>query len=221
MKIPVYFIPGLAASSEIFNNIKLPNESFETYFLEWFLPSTNESLQDYAKRMALQIQHKNPVLIGVSFGGIIAQEIAKHIETKKVIIISSIKSNSEMPKRMKIAKLIKLYRLLPTAFLSNIEKFTFLSFSKTIDKRLKLYKKYFKMRDKKYLDWALKNVILWQQNAASSSVIHIHGEKDEVFPAKNIKNCILVKNGTHIMIINQYKWLNKNLPCIIIENNEN
>ena len=114
MKIPVYFIPGLAASSQIFNNIKLPSESFETYFLEWFLPSINESLQDYAKRMALQIKHKNPVLIGVSFGGIVAQEIAKHIETKKVIIISSIKSNNEMPKRMKIAKFTKLYKVLPT-----------------------------------------------------------------------------------------------------------
>ena len=35
-KIPVYFMPGLAASPIIFENIKLPEEDFEMYFLEWF-----------------------------------------------------------------------------------------------------------------------------------------------------------------------------------------
>ena len=36
-KIPVYFMPGLAASSIIFENIKLPEDTFEMHFLEWFV----------------------------------------------------------------------------------------------------------------------------------------------------------------------------------------
>ena len=34
--------------------------------------SEEESIADYAKRMSEEIKHKNPVLLGVSFGGIIS-----------------------------------------------------------------------------------------------------------------------------------------------------
>ena len=65
----MYFMPGLAASPTIFENIRLPEDRFETIFLEWFLPEDDEPLADYAKRMAKHIKHENPVLVGVSFGG--------------------------------------------------------------------------------------------------------------------------------------------------------
>jgi thioesterase domain-containing protein len=38
----------------------------------------DESLDEYAKRIAEKIKLENPVLIGVSFGGILVQEMAKH-----------------------------------------------------------------------------------------------------------------------------------------------
>ena len=86
-------MPGLAAGPSIFENIKLPEEQFEMYFLEWFLPIENESIESYALRMTQKITHNNPVLIGVSFGGVLVQEMAKIIKTDKVIIISSVKTN--------------------------------------------------------------------------------------------------------------------------------
>ena len=59
-------------------------------------------------RMCEDIQHKNPVLIGVSFGGVLAQEMSRFIDLKKVIIISSVKNTNELrlavkgyPKNMK------------------------------------------------------------------------------------------------------------------------
>ena len=90
-KVPVYFMPGLAASSAIFENIKLPEDQFEMYFLEWFLPNEKESITNYASRMIKNIQHENPVLVGVSFGGVLVQEMAKQMKVRKVIIISSVK----------------------------------------------------------------------------------------------------------------------------------
>ncbi len=216
-KIPVYFMPGLAASSTIFENIKLPDDQFEMYFLEWFLPTENESISNYAFRMTKEIKHENPVLIGVSFGGILVQEMAKHIHTQKIIIISSVKSNAEFPIKFKIVKATKAYKLLPTQLLSNIELLVKYAFGNNIvAKRLKLYEKYLSIRDKKYLDWSIENVLLWKQDKFSEDIIHIHGDADEVFPIKYIKNCIVVKGGTHIMIINKYKWLNENLPKLIL-----
>lgn len=217
MKIPVYFMPGLAASSSIFENIKLPEDQFEIHLLEWFVPKNKETLQEYALRMTNEIKHQNPVLIGVSFGGILVQEMAEHIPTRKTIIISSVKSNQEFPKRMKIVKNTLAYKLFPTTLLSNVEALAKFSFGDYFNKRIKLYEKYLKMRDKKYLDWALENVILWSRSEPKAGIIHIHGEKDEIFPPQYIKNFISVAGGTHIMILNKYKWLNENLPKIILE----
>lgn len=220
-KIPVYFMPGLAASSTIFENIHLPEEEFEIVLLNWFLPNDKESLQEYAFRMTKNIHHDNPVLIGVSFGGILVQEMAKQIKVRKTIIVSSVKSNKEFPRRMKIAKSTMAYKLIPTQLLSNVEALAKYAFGDTITKRLALYEKYLQMRDKKYLDWAIENVILWNNDKVDEKVLHIHGDKDEVFPIKYIHNCIPVKGGTHIMIINKYKWLNENLPTLIKNEDNN
>ena len=219
-KIPVYMMPGLAASSSIFERIILPDDIFETVLLEWEIPLDKETLPDYAKRIANKIQHQNPVLIGVSFGGILVQEMAKCIETRKVIIISSVKTNLEFPRRMKVAKTTKAYKLIPTNLLANVESLTKFSFGFKIDQRLKLYEKFLRVRDKRYLDWAVQQVILWDRTVADENVVHIHGDEDDVFPIKNIKNCIVVKGGTHIMILAKYKWLNENLPKIILDSSQ-
>ena len=214
-KIPVYFMPGLAASAEIFERIVLPEDVFEMFPLEWEIPLDNESLAQYAKRMTQKITHPNPVLIGVSFGGILVQEMAKFITARKVIIISSVKTNLEFPLRMKVAKTTKAYKLIPTNLLANVESLSKFSFGEKIDRRLKLYEKFLRVRDKRYLDWAVEQVILWERTVADESVIHIHGDEDDVFPIKYIRNCIVVKGGTHVMILNKYKWFNENLPKII------
>ena len=104
-KIPVYFMPGLAASSLIFERIDLPKDQFECYLLDWFAPEIGETLQNYAKRMAKFVTHENAVLIGVSFGGILVQEMSEFVHPNKIIIISSVKSNAELPQRMKLANL--------------------------------------------------------------------------------------------------------------------
>ncbi|WP_281239044.1 alpha/beta fold hydrolase [Flavobacterium praedii] len=214
-KIPVYFMPGLAASVAIFERIKLSESEFEMFFLEWEIPREKETLLEYAKRLAEKIKHENPILIGVSFGGILVQEMSRFIKVQKVIIISSVKSNLEFPKRMIIAKNTKAYKLIPLRLVQNIESLAKFSFGEKVNKRLKLYEKFISIRDRYYLDWSIEKIIMWDRKEADQNVIHIHGDEDDVFPIKYIKNCIVVKGGTHIMILNKYKWLNENLPKII------
>ena len=216
-KIHVYFMPGMAASSLIFERIKLPEETFEMHLLDWFLPDKDESLIDYAKQMAQKVTHKNVVLVGVSFGGILVQEMAQFLDFKKIIIISSVKSNLELPTRMKIAKTTKAYKLLPTGMAQNLDVLAKFSFGSVIKQRLVLYEKYMSMRDKTYLDWSIEQIIMWDRKIVDQDVIHIHGDADEVFPIKNITNTINIKGGTHIMILSKYKWLNANLPEIILK----
>lgn len=216
-KIHVYLMPGMAASSSIFERIKLPEEVFEIHLLEWFMPEKKETLQNYAKRMAENIKHDEVVLIGVSFGGILVQEMAQFVNPKKVIIVSSVKSNKELPRRMKIAKTTKAYKILPTSLLENVESLVKYAFGDVIKSRLKLYETFLSMRDKRYLDWAIEQVVCWERTEIDPNVIHIHGDADEVFPSKNIKEFINIKGGTHIMILNRFRWFNSNLPEIILK----
>jgi alpha/beta superfamily hydrolase len=217
-KIHVYFMPGMAASSLIFEKIKLPEDIFEMHLLEWFLPEKGEKLIHYAQRMAQEVKHEDAVLIGVSFGGILVQEMKQFLKPKKVIIISSVKTNKELPRRMKIAKTTKAYKLLPTSLAQNVEALAKYAFgSEIVKQRLELYKVLMTRREKEYLDWAIEQIINWERVEIDPEVIHIHGDNDEVFPAKNIKEFINVKGGTHIMIIMRYRWLNANLPEIILK----
>jgi len=214
--IQVYFMPGMAASPSIFEYIKLPEDKYNMHYLEWVIPNSGESISDYAKRMTNKINHDNVVLIGVSFGGILVQEMSKHIKLRKLIIISSVKTKYELPRRMKLSRKIKAYKLVPTYLMSNVEVLAKYVFGKTIKKRLDLYIKYLSVKDKRYLDWAIERVVCWDQEKPIPNVIHIHGDRDRVFPFHHIKGCIAVKGGTHIMIINKYKWFNENLPQIIL-----
>jgi len=209
-------MPGMAANPSIFEHIKLPEDQFELHFLEWVIPNSDESISGYANRMTKNIRHSNIVLIGVSFGGILVQEMSIHIQCRKIIVVSSVKTKFELPKRMKVAKATMAYKLLPTRLLSNVENLAKYAFGETVTKRLDLYKKYLSVSDKKYLDWAIKEVVCWAREDVLPNIVHIHGENDAVFPIQNIKGCISVKGGTHIMIINKYKWFNENLPKLIL-----
>jgi pimeloyl-ACP methyl ester carboxylesterase len=214
--IPVYFMPGLAASPKIFERIQLPEDNFSMYFLEWLIPLEKEKLEEYALRLSKQIKHENPVLIGVSFGGVLVQEMSKLISVRKTIIISSVKTNLEFPKRMKLAKTTKVYKLFPTGLVHNIEAIAKFTYGDTVTQRFKLYEKYLSVRDKSYLDWSLESIILWNRTIVDEKVVHIHGDADDVFPLKYISNCLKVKGGTHVMILSKYKWFNENLPKIIL-----
>jgi hypothetical protein len=216
-KTHIYCMPGMAASPAIFEYIKLPKDTFELHLLEWSLPVEGISLNEYARHMCLKINHKNPVLLGVSLGGLLVQEMSKFIHIKKLIIVSSVKTCYELPKKMLFARYTKAYKLLPTGLVNNVELLNKYAFGETVTKRLVLYERYLSLRDKSYIDWSIDQLVNWEQKIPPKNVVHIHGEKDTVFPIINIKDCIPLKNGTHTMIIHRAKWFNENLPTIILD----
>lgn len=210
MKKHLYFIPGTAANSKIFERIELPEDKFEMHFLEWILPvAKDERIEDYAKRLSKNITHKNPVIIGVSFGGIMAQEIGKIIPTEKTILISSIKTKFEFSKRLQFIRFLKLYHLFPSKSIDRIEHILQFIYGAKAEKRIRIYKNYLSLRAPLYLNWAIKQALYWKQDVVMENLIHIHGEKDPIFPIRYIKDCISIKGGTHIMIVTKAKKISQ------------
>lgn len=217
LPIPVYFMPGMSANPLIFEKIKLPEDQFSMHFLEWEIPFTDEALATYSARIAKKIIHQTPVLLGVSFGGMVVQEISKIIPVRKTIVISSVKYNREFPKKFKFAQITRAHKLFPTGLVANMEILRSLAFGENFKRKLSSYEKYLTVRDKNYLDWALDAIVNWDQEQPLKDIVHIHGAEDMIFPVSNIKNYIEVKGGDHAMILSKAKWFNEHLPEIILE----
>lgn len=210
MKKQVYLLPGTAANSSIFERIKLPESRFELHFLEWMMPvNKNESLEAYAKRMCQKIMHKNPILLGVSFGGIVVQEMSKQMDCEKIVLISSIKNQGELPPFLKLVRRLKMHRLLSNKFGSSFEKWLDYFDGKKSKKNTERYKKYLTFRNPVYLKWALDQAVNWKQKEKQKNTLHIHGNKDLVFPIRFVKGCDVIKNGSHVMVLTKAREISK------------
>ncbi len=215
-KANIYFVPGLAANCKIYENIRLDTSRYECHYLEWKIPhSKNESMKSYAQRMCADIVHKNPILIGVSFGGILVQEMSKLIPTLKVIIISSVKSNVEYPKRLRLIATTKAFKLIPIQFIAKLDSYLFYILGKHQQKKIVAYKKYLSVRNPTYLYWAIQHVLFWEHTEELPNISHIHGTNDGIFPSKKIKNFKQIENGTHTMILTKSKKISLEIEKIL------
>ena len=209
----IYCISGMGADERIFNNLELPH--FNLQHIPWIVPKKVESLQEYAKRMSEPITEQSPIILGVSFGGIIAIEIAKQIKAKKIIIISSVKKKNELPVWMQIAGRWKLDSVFPVKPFRLINPILNKRLGVSNEEEKKLVNAYRKSTDPVYLNWAVHQVLSWKNETYPENLVHIHGDKDNIFPVKNIAANHVIKGGTHMMIYNRAKEIADYIEKII------
>ena len=77
----IYLISGLGADERAFQHLDL--RAYDVIYIAWIEALKKETLAHYAGRLLAQVSTKKPILIGLSFGGMIAIEMAKQIETEK------------------------------------------------------------------------------------------------------------------------------------------
>ena len=191
----------MGADERIFKNLEIP--SFKLKHIPWIVPKKDESLKAYANRMSEPITEPSPIILGVSFGGIISIEIAKQIQAKKIIIISSIKSKNELPAFIQIAAKWKLDSIFPLRPFPLINPILNRRLGVSSEAEKKLVNAYRKSTDPVYLNWAVRQVINWKNETYPKNLVHIHGDKDNIFPVKNIEADHVIKGGTHMMIYNR------------------
>jgi pimeloyl-ACP methyl ester carboxylesterase len=203
-KKKIYCIPGFGADDKIFNNLRIDNAAL--VFINWLKPLPREPYKDYVLRMAEKIQEDNPVIIGVSFGGMVALEIAKIRPVKQVILVSSIKNTDELPRKWKLIGKLRLNHIFPIKRIQANERFFAMA-----NKRLGAFTKeeqefannYRRIIDKDYMIWALNQILNWRNADFPANVVHIHGDADLIFPIKPLKPTHIIKGGTHMMIVNR------------------
>ena len=197
----IYCISGLGADERAFSKLKI--NGFTLKVIPWLMPEDGETIKHYAERMRADIPAENPILMGLSFGGMICTEIAKQIPVNKIIIISSIKSSRELPFWMKTVATLKLNKIVPlksTKFTQPIQN-RMLGVQSEEEKTLVASLR--RAVDLPYTNWAVNQAINWKNDWQHPRIYHIHGDKDNMFPIKNIKADYTIKNAGHFMIMNR------------------
>lgn len=211
-----YFISGLGADKKAFQRIKLPT-GYEPVYLDWIIPEKNESLTDYARRFSSLINDESFVLIGLSFGGMLACELARLRSPAKTIIISSIPTSDELPWYFKRAGRIGLHKYVPVKLLgaATVLKNMFGTISKE-DKAL-IYN-YAKYADSNLVRWSLHAILSWEQHERLPGVVHVHGSRDLMLPLRYTRPDYIVKDGGHLIVFNKAEEVNRILGEILAAN---
>jgi hypothetical protein len=203
----VYVFSGLGADESVFQ--KLDFSGFSTTFIQWVVPQKNESIEHYAGRIIDQITTPNPVLIGLSFGGLMAVEVAKQIAAEKIILIASAKTRQEIPFYYRMIGACKLHKLLSPVFLKRSNFITNWFFGTTSPFEEQLLKRILIDTDPVFLTWAIDKITRWSNRTQLKNSIHIHGTRDRILPFAFVKCDITIENGGHLMTLNKSNELSE------------
>jgi pimeloyl-ACP methyl ester carboxylesterase len=211
----VFLIAGLGADTRLYNNIDIPS-SYEVIPVDWIDPDKTDTLNSYAQKLIYQYNiTRGSIVIGTSLGGMLAMEISKLIPLNKTILISSIKTIDEAPGYFRLFKNVPLFKILPGKIFNSAGFMIKPMFGKMADGDAWLLNDMLRNTSPAFIKWAMGAVVKWDNKTIPPNVYHIHGDKDLVFPYKNVKNAELIKGGTHIMVYNRAKQVNKLLKNIL------
>jgi pimeloyl-ACP methyl ester carboxylesterase len=215
----IYCISGLGADERAFSKLQI--QGYQLHIIQWLEPLKNETIEQYATRMREPIAEENPILMGLSFGGMMCTEIAKQITVKKIILISSIKSLHELPLWMKAVAKLKLNKVVPlkrTSRFSESIQNLFLGISTPEEKAVVAVSR--RKDNKAYIQWSVNEVINWKNNWQHQATFHIHGDKDRMFPIKRVKATYIIKNAGHFMIMNRAEEVSSYINLIVSRDRE-
>ena len=197
----IYFLSGLGADERIFQYLDLGQ--FEKKYIKWITPEANESLSHYARRLTKQIEPSGKfILVGLSFGGIVAIEICRIIRPEKVILISSIKSYNELPYHTKLAGKLKLYKIYPFWITKYLNYLVIWFFSAKSWQQKALLRDFIRRSDTRFLRWAIIQVLNWKSEPPDLPIISIHGSSDHIFPVRDLEVDHVLPGG-HLVVMEE------------------
>lgn len=194
----IYLIPGLGADHRVFESLVLPG--FETQILRWEHPEKYEPIEAYTKRLLPQFKQPPTVIVGLSFGGVIAAELKAHFPEAKIILISSIASHKELPWWARLGGALRLNRLFSGAFLKHRNPIIRWVFGVNRGHDTKLFNDILRDSDPDFLFWAFDAILNWKGSGAHRAH-HIHGNKDRLLPVSFTSADVIVNKGGHFMIV--------------------
>lgn len=214
----VYFISGLGADKRAFKYLQL-NPKLNVIYIDWLPAQPKESLKKYSERMAQSINTTEPFcLLGLSFGGIVANEISQILAPEKIIFLSTAKTTSELPWYFKVGGTLNLHKLLPAKFMFKQRNAIHKFFGAKSEKEKEILNEILNDSDPDFLTWAIDKIAKWKNNHIPFNNLHLHGSDDVIFPSKNIQNATIIDGGTHLMVLKKFRTISDAINQYLLNN---
>lgn len=207
----LYCVSGLGADERLFAKLKL--ENYDIKFINWVIPQKDDTISSYSEKLIPQIDIDNPfALLGVSLGGVIAVELSTKVQPEKVFVISSVKSSKEFPFYFKLSRWFRVKYIITSKLLKSGKPLMELFFGRMNPTDKQLISKMIDDADNIFTAWAAKAIIQWKSKdelIPFDRIVHVIGDKDLIFRYSNIKNCHVIKGGTHVIILNRTREIQR------------
>ncbi|MDR3157866.1 MAG: alpha/beta hydrolase [Zoogloeaceae bacterium] len=190
---------GLGADERVFQFLDF--SGWETTSIRWIKPEPMEPIAHYARRLLAQIPDAPSILLGVSFGGMVAVEVAKLIAAEQVILISSAATRQDLPIYTRLAKILNMRRCLPMRWLTIPNPLTAWLFGAQTPAERKLLADILRDTDPAFLSWAIEKILNWENTWKPENLVRLHGARDRILPARHAD--FEIAGGGHFMAVNR------------------
>ena len=157
------------------------------------------------------------MVLGLSFGGLAAIEIAKQTPIEKAILLSSFKDKKELKPHLQFLLSLRLYNLIPNFKLKFFDKQAVKGFGNVSNEAKEGLLEMMKDTDPKLIKWSLKQIRKSNYIQTSSfKLVNLLGTKDELIRKWELKeNNYFIKNAGHLMVYENADEVNKILFTIL------
>lgn len=194
----VYFLPGVGCDERLFGRLDLSGLNVVT--LRWPDFRAEDTLRSIAQRMVPAVDaNEAHVLVGVSMGGMVAQELAALTHPQKVILISSWTGPKEWPPFVRISARLGL-----STFIRDWTMRLAWPLKRVIDRRAAdidaLLWNMAKQQGAGQIRRGTQAILRWEGSPWKGTLVRIHGDKDIVTPLRFPVDHT-VKGGQHVMVL--------------------
>lgn len=194
----VYLLPGVACDRRLFEKFEL--QGHDLFPLEWPHIRADHSLPEIAEILSTQVDRSKPhVLVGVSMGGMVAQELALITQPEKVILISSVTGPQEWPALLHASRRFRLHYLI-----SNFTMHATWPIRQWWNKGdPAIAKVLFDMAVKQtagQIRASAGAILRWKGSQYKGPIVRIHGDRDTLLPLRFPVDHV-VKGGSHVMVL--------------------
>lgn len=213
----LYFISGLGADKRIFQKLQIP-APFIIHHVEWVPVQPADSLPQYCSRLLAQLNLDEPfILAGLSFGGIVAIELARKIKPVQTVLISSISSKDEVGNIYTLLSKLKLQKIIPIQFFLKPSPVLFRLFGAHTREEKNLLSNILLDTDPVFFQWAMARMFSWKNEWKPDRLLHIHGTRDKIHPYNKNMRAIKVEGGEHLMVYSKAQEISSLLDAHLLK----
>ena len=196
---PLILFSGMGADASVFLPQKL---AFPNLIVpDWPIPDADDDLSSYCARLAADIDPGCPCFVGgASFGGIIALEVARHLNAKACFLIGSVRGPQQLPLRIRALRFLGFgIGLLPISMLQRSAASSAESARLVASPAVAGVMRQFSSANADVLRWSARQILRWDSEYDDLPTFHIHGDRDRVFPIRYTTPDEIVQGGGHVI----------------------